>query len=170
MFLHSRSSQIASGLFDYQATKTIRHDALQRNLVALISSDLKNGSPSLMTKKNQFDIKTLSAAKILVAEDIATIQKLARIMFEKMCAEISIAKNGEEAIEMHLSLRPDVILMDCQMPVMDGYEATKLIRAWEQKNNATRPLSWLLQLMFLRAAARKLLRLAWITSLENHSK
>ncbi len=65
---------------------------------------------------------------ILVAEDNSTNQKLARRMLERLGYEAVIATDGEEAVELVKSQNFGAILMDCQMPNMDGYQATGEIR------------------------------------------
>lgn len=66
--------------------------------------------------------------KVLVVEDNMINQQLAKVMLLKIGCEISVAENGNEAIEILKSEEFDVILMDVQMPLMDGMEATKIIR------------------------------------------
>lgn len=65
---------------------------------------------------------------ILVAEDNSINQKLVEKMLEKDGHKVTVASNGKEVVEMIKKDRFDVILMDCSMPVMDGYTATKEIR------------------------------------------
>jgi signal transduction histidine kinase/ligand-binding sensor domain-containing protein/CheY-like chemotaxis protein/HPt (histidine-containing phosphotransfer) domain-containing protein len=67
-------------------------------------------------------------ANILVAEDSLTNQEVAKSMLGLMGCEIWLADNGAEAVEQVNLQQPDLILMDCQMPIMDGYAATKEIR------------------------------------------
>ncbi len=66
--------------------------------------------------------------KILLVEDNAVNRKLTIMQLEKLNFKVDIAENGAIAVEKMIKNRYDLILMDCQMPVMDGYEATKEIR------------------------------------------
>lgn len=75
-------------------------------------------------------INDYSAYKILIVEDNRVNMTLATVMIKKLLPQITIiqAKNGHEAIEKYQEFNPDMILMDIQMPVMSGYEATEKIR------------------------------------------
>ena len=73
--------------------------------------------------------------EILVAEDNPINQKLIRIVLEKFGLNVSLANNGEEALEARKANRYDMIFMDVQMPVMGGVEATHKILEYEKENN-----------------------------------
>ena len=73
--------------------------------------------------------------RILLAEDNVINQKVASKILEKMGCKVDVAANGKEAAEMEKMLPFDLIFMDCQMPEMDGFEATRTIRAAHPTGN-----------------------------------
>ncbi|MEA2099785.1 MAG: response regulator, partial [Campylobacterota bacterium] len=81
----------------------------------------------------KYDIQTLKGSKILLAEDNTTNQEIIVGLLEHSGIDIDIANNGEESIALYKKNNYELILMDLQMPVMDGYEATKIIREIDKK-------------------------------------
>jgi len=71
---------------------------------------------------------------VLLVEDNPVNQEVATAYLEKMGCNIYAARNGKEAVEFHEKHRFNIIFMDCQMPEMDGFEATRLIRKREEMN------------------------------------
>ena len=73
---------------------------------------------------------------ILLVDDLDFFLEMEKDYLSKTQAEIRVAKNGREALEMTRRLVPDLIYMDVQMPIMDGHTATREIRAFEAASGA----------------------------------
>ena len=91
--------------------------------------------------------------KILLAEDNLVNQKLAVKILTKHGHEVEVVENGLEAFEAVKKHRYDVVLMDVQMPVMGGFEATENIRQWEKKSNPIDSISFRTPIIALTAHA-----------------
>jgi PAS domain S-box-containing protein len=76
-------------------------------------------------------LKQIQGAHVLLVEDNEINQQVATEILEGAGLKVSLANNGQEAIDAVMKNEYDAVLMDVQMPVMDGYTATKRIRKWE---------------------------------------
>ena len=80
------------------------------------------------------------SGKALVVEDSRVNQQVAKMMIKKLGLEVDIAENGKIGVEMYQKADYKIVFMDCQMPVLDGFEATKLIRAIEEGSGRHVPI------------------------------
>ena len=118
-------------------TKPVKQSQLYDCLVTV--SGLRNETApeqpmSIFTRHTAVE-KQMRTARILLAEDNLTNQKVALSTLKKFGYNTDVVKNGKEAFEALKKTPYDIVLMDCQMPEMDGYEATDEIRKWEKKPN-----------------------------------
>jgi CheY-like chemotaxis protein len=129
-------------------TKPVRHDQLQGCLrvvfglqeAATVALDGSGASPAIATAL--ITRHTLAEQQIrprvLVAEDNLVNQKLAVRMLERLGYQADIVSNGQEALTAFARETYAAIVMDCQMPMMDGYESTRRIRDQEQQSDSSR--------------------------------
>jgi PAS domain S-box-containing protein len=125
VLLSSLASQFRSGdrsPFDRSVAKPVKGDVLFR-LVSELTGGQSTPSPNETTEAAQF-----KGSRALLVDDNPVNQKLGERLLVRMGFEITQAWNGLQALERLQSQRFDVVLMDCQMPEMDGYEATRALR------------------------------------------
>lgn len=78
--------------------------------------------------------------KVLIAEDSSVIQNLVKKILEFQNFEISAVKNGEQVLQLLQKEHYDIILLDINMPVLDGMETVKAIRGFEDSKKAKVPV------------------------------
>jgi signal transduction histidine kinase/CheY-like chemotaxis protein/HPt (histidine-containing phosphotransfer) domain-containing protein len=127
--------------------KPVRHDQLRECLRTVLgisrvsTEDPLAPSPILPQLVTRHTLaEHVARQRILVVEDNIVNQKLAVRMAEKLGYQPDVVGNGEEALAALARLRYAAILMDCQMPIMDGFEATKAIRERESAGLGARGL------------------------------
>lgn len=116
-------TQDKSGILRY-VNKPVR----QKDLFQVIQSVLTATITPTSATPAISEPNPLTFGKVLLAEDNPVNQQVAQAMLTKLGVKMALAKNGQEALEKVQTESFDLVLMDCQMPIMDGYEATTLIR------------------------------------------
>ncbi|MET0262010.1 MAG: ATP-binding protein [Rariglobus sp.] len=114
-------------IFTVQIPATLHDGALSTPAVPMVGRPLDNAAVAPAETKPAAP----SAGYVLMVEDNATNRKLASIMLQKIGYAVDIATNGREALSKAFSRRYHAIIMDCEMPELDGFEATRAIRAYE---------------------------------------
>ncbi len=142
-----KSLKNSAKYYDELIKKPIRKSQLINVIVKLINETNKRKHKKLMSDEKK-DVPTASfsseekqlkidkkSKNILLVEDSKDNQMLVKTFMKSTGYEIETAENGEVAVEKFKNKRYDLVLMDIQMPVKDGYEATMEIRKYESSNN-----------------------------------
>jgi two-component system, sensor histidine kinase and response regulator len=109
------------------------------HLATLIDQVLTGKTPHAPNLKTSPQARaTFRGNKILLVEDNPVNQRVAQRTLQNLAAEVTIANNGAEALERIAAASFDAVLMDCQMPVMDGFTATRRIRELESSRGTQR--------------------------------
>ncbi|HEY6807788.1 MAG TPA: response regulator [Gemmatimonadales bacterium] len=113
---------------DAQLTKPVRRRTLEVTLRRMVSGAAAGTSPSDQASGALPAELRAPEARILVVDDHAINQRVIVTMLQRYGCQVDIVENGQLAVEAEARTPYDLILMDCQMPVMDGYTATRTIR------------------------------------------
>jgi CheY-like chemotaxis protein len=113
--------------------KPVRQSELREAIALVLSGRPYNGAIPLVTRYSLQDARDVDdILSILVAEDNLVNQRLAARMLEKRGHRVTLAGNGQEALDAIVREDFDIVFMDVQMPEMDGMTATSLLRQREQ--------------------------------------
>ena len=139
------SSFLNDKLVDASLPKPVRHWHLIETVSAAIEDNPAFAPAPIESAQERQCIPKASSgidnrSRVLIVDDNLVNQKVATRFLENLGASVELACNGEEAIVKWLAREYDLIFMDCQMPVVDGFEATRQIRARESQTAAHIPI------------------------------
>lgn len=127
--------------FDSSLSKPVRQSLLLDALCDVVSKPIEQQALPITEKTSLMDELHAAVREnrlILLAEDIPTNQKVAQLILRKLGYACHSVDNGQAALDAMGTLPYALILMDCQMPVMDGYEATRKLRQREAETGQPR--------------------------------
>ncbi|MES1258063.1 MAG: response regulator, partial [Acidobacteriota bacterium] len=127
---HAERDRIAAGAVDFVLVKPARESQLVNRLASLLSAATSEGQGSResVPPEPAAPVSARRYGSVLLAEDNLVNQRVASLLLKKLGFEAKIVSNGLEAVAALRAARYDIVLMDCQMPEMDGFEATRAIR------------------------------------------
>jgi signal transduction histidine kinase/CheY-like chemotaxis protein len=112
--------------------KPVNASVMFNTIMEVFDKDVDRGPRIRARQEPEKDtLKTIKGASVLLVEDNEINQQVAREILSGAGLEVTLAINGQEAVDAVRQNKFDAVLMDIQMPVMDGYAATRRIRKWE---------------------------------------
>lgn len=135
--------------FSGYLSKPVRQEMFKKIIALLVSAKKEGRTIPFITQHTIKEVDNVSRQKadsklkvnnvqVMLVEDNPVNQQVAILMLEKYGCHVTPAGNGVEAVKLFKQQKFDLIFMDCQMPVMDGFEATKSIREQEAQKNLGR--------------------------------
>ena len=135
---HGDVAEAREAGFDACLVKPVRQTALYECLVNMMAGRPQEGPMPRPAVPLNAAPATGNRGRILLVEDNVINQQVAIGILQIQGYEVAVANNGREALEAHAQTPFDLVLMDCHMPEMDGFEATRAIRAREQAGGGRR--------------------------------
>ncbi len=128
----AKKSEAESLGIHYFLTKPVRQQELYHCLLEVLGKSDNGGDGDQSRVSKMTAVNTGFQAQILLVEDNPVNREVATQMLIGLGCQVIIATNGRQAVDMVKKQPFDLVLMDCHMPEMDGFSATRAIRQWEQ--------------------------------------
>ncbi|MDO6462160.1 response regulator [Granulosicoccaceae sp. 1_MG-2023] len=125
-FDHTADLAAQAGIEHY-ITKPVRQRDLQHCLLRASPPEVSGNTTSAPASDGNSS-PDFAGLQVLIADDNLVNQEVSRLMLESLGARVAIANNGREAVDKLSAQAFDLVLMDCHMPQLDGFEATRIIR------------------------------------------
>ena len=134
----TEDEKLFATLFQARLAKPVRRAQLLRAISRTLGLDNPSTKKAATTAQ---PVQLRRSLNVLLAEDNLVNQRVARLMLEKIGHKVDIAGDGEEVLRKINARQYDVVLMDCQMPVLDGFGATRRLRASEGNRSHLRVIA-----------------------------
>lgn len=115
--------------------KPLSSKALQKLLLAEMSADASQVEKKVVADSS---LDQTQSIHVLLAEDNDISARVMERMLQRLNVNVELVENGEDALRALQRSKFDLVLMDCEMPIMDGFEATELARRWEAESGRPR--------------------------------
>ncbi len=135
----TRDACFAAGMNDF-LSKPYSCDELREIVARWTRQQSREESPMNSAEPSQNEERESLGLRVLLAEDNTTSQDLISIMLKRLGCHVDVARDGTHLLDVVDKAEYDLILMDCQMPGMDGFEAARAIRAREETTTDNQPI------------------------------
>jgi CheY-like chemotaxis protein len=146
-----RSEELSSAGVEIFLVKPVKQAQLHSSLINMVNEEPIAGLKMPKSAARAEELPALPKIRILLAEDNRVNQKVALGLIQKLGCNADVVANGYEVLAALQRIEYDVIFMDCQMPEMDGYEATQAIRRMEVETS--KPCPWKIPLHIIAMTA-----------------
>ncbi|MGD8497433.1 MAG: response regulator [Chromatiales bacterium] len=136
--LEDLSPELADVRIEARLTKPVRQSQLHDCLIGVLTRTDGRNRPGAATSPAEEELEPQLGARVLLAEDQPVNQEVAAQVLRMLACEVDIVEDGQAALDALARRSYDVVLMDCNMPVMDGFQATDALRRRERESGLAR--------------------------------